>query len=395
MTQLSAFEQILWRHLAVFSSQFTRDAIESVAAKRNIPSEQLAPFLDSLIAQRLVIAEPCDDERWYRLPEALRSAAYAELLASGEADEAYRSLVTYYVSLAEQLLEAATGPQRATSMRRLEREYANLHAILDWVVTQGDAESGLRLAFLLQELWFEDRHTSDGRLVFAKLLALPQSSHHTALRAQVLDLAGALALHQDDYATASVLKKEAIALLRGLGDVARLGYVLNHHAYVVGFAQGDLHQAEALFHEALDYFRTCGNTDGTAHTLANMGTTALLQGAYVRARPLLAESLQLYRTLGYTYNVALSLSRVAGFAAGTHQPQWALRLAGASAAHCVALGVSQSPLFDEVRARLLEPARQLLSQEQQTALWAEGQAMTLDQGVREALALLGEPEPSP
>jgi len=389
VTQLSGLEQILWRQLAVFATRFTRDAIDAVAAGCDIPSEQVFPLLDKLIAHELVIAEPCDDERCYRLPDAVRLVAHAQLINHDEADDAYRSLVRYYASLAEQVLEEASGPQRATWMRRLEREYGNLRVVLDWLVGRGDAERGLQLAFLLQELWFEDVHTGEGRLWFAKLLALPPLSRHTALRAQALDLAGALALHQDDYATASVLKEEAIALLRELGDIARLGYVLNHHAYVVGFAQGDLRQAQALYQEALGYFQTLANADGTAHTLANMGTAAILQNEYAAARLLVAESLQMYRSLGYTYNVALSLSRAAGIAAGTQQPERALRLAGASAAHCATIGVSQSRIFEEVRARLLEPARQLVSAERQTVLWEEGQAMTFEQAVMEALDVLG------
>jgi len=144
----------------------------------------------------------------------------------------------------------------------------------------------------------------------------------------------------------------------------------------------------------LGYFRELANADGTAHTLANMSTAAILLEEYAAARPLLAESLQMYRELGYTYNIALSLSRAAGIAAGINQPEHALRLAGAGAVHCAQIGVTQSRIFEEVRERMIRPARQVVREEKQTVLWAEGQAMTLEQAVMYASEVLDLATPS-
>jgi tetratricopeptide (TPR) repeat protein len=392
--QLSESEHNLLRRLSVFADHFSFDAIEAVAAGADIAPEQVTLLLDKLITQGIIVVETRDQEARYRLSLALRSTAHKQLIDHDEANDAYNRLVVYYSSLVEQMLLEASGPQRAVWMSRLEREHVNLRAVLDWLVARGAAERGLHLAFLLQELWFEDRHTSEGRTWFATLLALPQSPRRTPLHAQALDLAGALALHQDDYVTARALKEEALAILREQSDMARLGYALNHLAYVVGYAQGDLRQAQTLYQEALRYFRELANADGTAHTLANMSTAAILLGDYAAARSLLAESLQMYRELGYVYHMALSLSRAAGIVAGINQPEHALRLAGAGAAHCARIGVSQSRIFEEVRERIILPARQVLSEERQAVLWAEGQAMTLEQGIVYALDVLDLPTPS-
>jgi tetratricopeptide (TPR) repeat protein len=342
-------------------------------------------ILDQLAAQELLTAEADDQETRYRLPEALRTAAHAQLADSGEADAVYDRLVAFSSQLAGQALAEAFGPQRAVWVQRLEREHANFQVALDWLVARGEAERGLRLADLLQELWFEEQHTSEGRAWFARLLALPQAADHTLQRAQALDLAGAYALNQGDYADARALKEQGIAILRELGDPVSLGYALLHLGHLAGYAQEDFQAAEALYQEGLAHLRGSSHAEGTAHALAGLGNTALLMSDYPAAQPLVADSLRRYRNLGDVYAQARSLGSAAGIAAGTGQPKRALRLAGASDAHCAAIGVSQPLVFEAWRERVIEPARQALDEATQAALWAEGQAMPLDQAVAYAL----------
>jgi tetratricopeptide (TPR) repeat protein len=275
-------------------------------------------------------------------------------------------------------------------MQRLEREHRNLHALLTWLVVHNDAERGLQLAYLLQEFWFEEVHTSQGRAWFATMLALPQAATPTILRAQSLDLAGALALNQGDYAAARELKEEGLSILRNLGDSVRLGYSLLHMGYVVGDAQGDLQAAQALYQEALDRFRELSHVEGTAHALANLGTATILLRDCATARPLVDESLRIYQELGFEWDMALSLGRAAGIAAGTGQNERALRLAGASAAHCARIGVSLPQLFHERHEKMIEHARRTLDEATQEALWREGQEMPMEQAVAYALEETGK-----
>jgi tetratricopeptide (TPR) repeat protein len=385
MQQLSASEHAFWRRLSVFAGDFSREALEAVGAGEGITQEQAAHILNQLIAQGVVAVEAHDQETRYRLPKPQRLTGHAQLIDCGEADAVYRRLHSFYATLAEQVLQEAFGPQRATWMRRLEREHVNLRATLNWLVAHGDAEHGLHLAYLLQELWFEETYTSEGRAWFATLLALPHADVSTTLRAQSLDLAGALALNQGDYATARALKEEGLAILRASGDTARLGYALLHLGHLVGYAQGDLAAAQALYQEGLGLFRGLSHAEGTAHALANMGNVAIMRGDYATASPLVAESLRIYQALGFVYDMALSLGRAAGIAAGTNHPERALRLAGASATHCASVGVSQPRIFQERSERMIERARQALNEATQAARWTEGQAMPLAQAVSYAL----------
>src|SRR6266540_2964632 len=172
MTQLSQADQTLWRRLSVFAGSFSREAMLAVGAGEQVTQEQAVYLLEQLVTQKLVVVEAHDQEPRYRLPEELRSTAHAQLIDHGEAEVVYSRLVAFYATLAEQVLQEAFGPQRATWMRRLEREHSNIQASLTWLVACGDAERGLQLAYLLQELWFEEAYTSEGRSWFATLLGL-------------------------------------------------------------------------------------------------------------------------------------------------------------------------------------------------------------------------------
>jgi hypothetical protein len=134
-----------------------------------------------------------------------------------------------------------------------------------------------------------------------------------------------------------------------------------------------------------DTLRAESHTEGTAHALANLANVAILTSDYASAGPLVQESLQLYRELGSAYDMALSVERAAGIAAGTDHPERALRLAGASAAHLTALGVSRPRIFQERSERMIEQARRALNEAAQNALWGEGHVLSLEQAVAYAL----------
>lgn len=311
-------------------------------------------------------------------------------MASGEQDTAYSRRVDYYLRLAEQSLEEAFGPERATWMGRLEREHANLQGVFTWLIVRGDAERGLRLAYLLQELWFEDRHTSEARALFAILLALPAASARTSARARYLDLAGAFALCQNDYADARSLKQEGIAICRELGDQAVLGCSLIHLGHVELYA-GDYVTAQELYREALEIFTGLGDATWIARAIGNLGNVALDLGDYATADKLVKEGLRRYRDLDLEWEWVGTIGIAAGVAAGLGQPERSLRLAGASAAHRERMGVSMPPEFKARFERMIASARQALAEPVQARLWEEGQAMTLEQATEYALG--NSPDP--
>ena len=142
----------------------------------------------------MVTAETDDHETRYELPEALRPVAQAQLADSGEADAIHDRLVAFYPSWPSRRSQRRLARSAPCGCSGSSASDANFRAALKWLIERGEAERGLRLADLLQELWFEEQHTSEGRAWFATLLAMSQAAARTTQRAQALDLAGAYAL---------------------------------------------------------------------------------------------------------------------------------------------------------------------------------------------------------
>jgi tetratricopeptide (TPR) repeat protein len=297
----------------------------------------------------------------------------------------YSRLVDYYLRLARQALDNAFGPARGIWMDRLEHEHINLQPVFSWLLEQQDAERGLKLAFLLQELWFEDRYTSEGRELFARLLHLPGASAPTSMRAECLDLAGAFALSQEDYVEARRLKLEGINLCRELGDEAVLGSALIHLGHVELFA-GNFAAAHQHYQESLQIFTGLEEPAWIARAMGNLSNTALELGDYAQAGQMANASLKRYSDLGLEWELVGELGIAAGVAARLGQPGRAIRLAAASAAHRQRLGVSLPPAFQERFEKLIEPARKGLDEEQHKVLWEQGCGLSLEAAVEEALS---------
>ena len=391
MEMVSEPAQALWRRLSIFAESASQEALEAVVSGEDLPLEEVTTLLSQLGSQEMLLVEQGREEPRYRIPEALHPEASRQLNEHGEAEDTFQQLVSYYISLAERMLEEAFGDLRTVWMQRLEEEHANLHAVLDELVKRGDTERGLQLAYLWQELWFEESHTSEGREWFARLLAQSHPTGSDWLRARVLDLAGALALNQGDYSAARSLQEEGLSILRRAGEPTSIAYALMHLGHLAGLAQGDFVTARSLYQEARDLLDQAQHAEGMAHARANLATIAILEGDYAAARSLTADSLRRYQELGDTYSLVLSIWRAAGVAAGSGRPERALLLAGASSGQSDAIGVSQPEVFQARRESMLEPARRVLDPSRQASLWEEGQTLTLEQAIASALEELTLP----
>jgi tetratricopeptide (TPR) repeat protein len=378
-SQISVSAQILWRHLAVFAGSFSLDAMRAVGV-----GEETLPLSAELISQEFLLQEVDGEENRYRLPAELRPIGQKLLVECLEDDAVHQKLITFYSQLAEQVLDNAFGPQRPYWINRLEQEHINLQATLAWLLEKKDVRTGLKLVSMLEELWFEDSYTSEGREWLNKFLSLPVSAQDTQ-RASALDLSGALALNQNDYSVARTLKEEGLAILRRVGTPAQIGYALLHLGHLIGFAQGDFETARSLYQEALNLLREAQHTRGIAHACADLGTVAILSGDFHLACSMITESLQRYQALGQTYDIGLSLRRAAGISAGLGHFENALQLAGAGVFQTISVGLSLPPIFEKPYEQMLQPARVALSQEMQAIYWKQGQEMDIDSAIRLAL----------
>ncbi len=109
------------------------------------------------------------------------------------------------------------------------------------------------------------------------------------------------------------------------------------------------------------------------------------QGNYGQARALFEESLAFRRELGSKRLIVEILAALSGLAATTGQIEPAARLAGAVEALCRVVGSVLDSVEQKLHDTAVNAARAQFDAATFDALWAEGQAMTIEQAIDYAL----------
>ncbi len=188
---------------------------------------------------------------------------------------------------------------------------------------------------------------------------------------------GILARQAGEHARARSLYLESLAIRRDLVDTWATAAVLSN--------LGNLEQARARCEEALALQREVGDKYYIANVLNNLGNVLRAQGEYPKAFQAYRESLLINQALGDGWSLAFLLEDVGLLDVLRGQPERALRLISAASALRERINAPLSPVE---RARLedyLRPVHQALSEETQSALWAEGRQLNLSQAIELAL----------
>jgi predicted ATPase len=141
---LSVEERILFRRLAVFAGGWTLEAAEAVCPGTGLKEDDVLDLLTALADKSLVVFEGQGEEKRYRFLETVRAYAGEKLFDFEEAALIRRQHCDWCLVLAEKAEPELFGPKTPIWIRRLEADYANIRAALDWCL-ETDVESGLRL----------------------------------------------------------------------------------------------------------------------------------------------------------------------------------------------------------------------------------------------------------
>jgi predicted ATPase len=89
----------------------------------------------------------------HRLLETVRAYTAERLEEAGEASALRAGHARFYLELAERAEPELTGPEQQRWFERLEVEHANLRSALEWCLSHGESEWGLRLGGALVLFW--------------------------------------------------------------------------------------------------------------------------------------------------------------------------------------------------------------------------------------------------
>ncbi len=316
---LSAQEQRLFRRLSIFVGGCTLEAATAVVQTAGYTDnggsdqamsvlEEVASLLDKSLLQQ---TEREDEEPCLLMLETIREFGLECLRACGELEPVRRAHALYYLTLAEEANKHLFGAEAVMWFERLEREYENLRAALQWVLEHEAEEAGsgievgVRLGSALWRFWTVRSHLSEGRTMLERLLAASERNWASA-REKVFLALGTLVWHQGDYARMGESVEEQLSLCQQLGDQQGIAHTL---IGLAAFAaqQRNYARGRSLAEESLAICRARGDTWRSAANLLLLGRVASAQGHHARAQQLLEESHVLYRTLGYAGDIAWPL----------------------------------------------------------------------------------------
>ena len=423
---LAPDEQTLFRRLAIFPGGCTIEAAEAVAS----PDGTLDVFagLSSLVDKSLLRQdEGADGEPRFRMLETVREFGLERLEVSGEEPATRDRHARFYRDLAERANPEIMETANPTWLDVLDRDHDNLRAALAWSRDTADHDTLLCLASALALFWYYRGYLDEARRWLDQALETPANADVPRPRAWALASRGMLASVCGETDRAAPLLTESFSWWEQTGD--DYGYAIARSMLGgVYVGQGRYDEAVALLTPNRDYFRDHGHDNMHAHALFHLGVIAWVQGDDTHARVQLQDSVEYFdrsgtpvdaidplrylgllacaasdlddaarwfreewrrlRQRGSRAALAVGLADVATFAAAREAWQPAARLfAKAEAvlrAEAAAFSLPARDHYERAHAR----AREALGDANYQATAGAGRALTLEQALAEAEAVL-------
>jgi predicted ATPase/class 3 adenylate cyclase len=334
-------EKTLLVRLGVFVGGCRLEAAEAVCDPDGILHGTVLDGLDSLVEKSLLRQRADSDvEPRFWMLSIIREFALEKLETAGEADTVRRQHAAWFANLAEGLdAESRTGDQSA-SIARLDDDYPNLRAAINWAREAPDGELLLRLATALWPFWSTRGYVAEGQRALEDALELEG-------RRPARALLGLCSLRVLSGSTNGLLEDlhDVLHTAEELEDPLTLAQAWNLHGRIEGTLLGAMGLAEESWRQALEYARRGNLRAERAESIgwlmmsANFGPLPVeegiarcrkfhdeavddpviqanacveqaaleaMRGDFRVARQLLAEGRQLLADLGFTLLVAMT-----------------------------------------------------------------------------------------
>jgi predicted ATPase/class 3 adenylate cyclase len=221
---------------------------------------------------------------------------------------------------------------------------------------------------------------ADVRSLFDEALSLARQAGAQREAAMASHLYGRYLRRQGESETALRLLEDGLIVSRASGDRVSLALIVGQLGQMA-MESGDYRRAHCLIEEELAQYLAIDYRHGINQAHGNLGDLALAQGDLASARAHYRESLVTARDWGDRYQVRQALSRLAWLCLAHRQYR--------RAAWLLAAGHDAQRVFTYLHERNEQArtaTRAALGEAVFAAAWAEGEALTLEEAVAEALA---------
>lgn len=316
---LSEPERRLFARLAVFRGGWTVEAAESVCSCTVLPGAGILDLLRALVDKSLVTTREVNGEMRYSRLETIREYAEEKLRESGELEHVRRRHLAYCLEFATLADGYFNGPQAMEWTDRLEADYANLRAALEFAFDSPElVDSGRALAITLggssfTGLWGRRSHWGEARFWLEKALEPGHAPLDPAVKAGLIYRYALNAHIYLPWPQDRPWLEEAIATFRALGEPYRrdcanaltwLGYRLTYN----GEREAGLH----CLHESLAIAEAIGDRNAQVFALNYLLWTMLnFDRDYDTAWMMAERGLSIARETGDGYLIAVHLHNMA------------------------------------------------------------------------------------
>ncbi len=294
---LDSGDRVLLQSLAAFIGGVRADSAETMWRPDAIDG------LASLAEKSLLrCREDSDLEPRFWMLETIREFALQRSAEDGRTDETAQRHAEHFLALTEDAAPQLRGPEQRRWLDRLEDDYPNLRAALDYL-TEHSSAGAVHMAANLEWFWIIRGYAIEGRRrLAAALAAAPADSPQ---RGEALVAAGQMALQLGEAAEAQLLLREALSNAAHEPQSRVMVSALSHLGWAAE-ALGNHKDSIAHHQHAIAAARDAKDDWALGLALNNFAVTLGRSGDWERARPLFQESLLLGRRVGEPRAIALS-----------------------------------------------------------------------------------------
>jgi hypothetical protein len=236
----------------------------------------------------------------YAVHELARQYAAQRLSEAQQEAQTRNRHLSYFMQLSEAAEpELRSGRQAVQWHERMKVEHDNLRAALDWSLSGGEFEPGLRMVGALWEFWMNRGHAHEGQTQAERFLARAEAAARTYSRARALHTAGVCAFYQGHCLAAASLLAEGIVVSRELGPGGEA--VLAQAPIAQGYTKlelGDLDAVQSLSEENLTLSHELQDAWVRGHALNQLGTIDWYRGDLANAQRRFFESFASFQADG-------------------------------------------------------------------------------------------------
>jgi predicted ATPase/class 3 adenylate cyclase len=263
--------------LAVFSDSASLDDSRALAPA---PSTFL-PDLEALVGWSLVRSEAADGTVRLSMLGTVREHALDHLREHGALDDMRKRHAERFLELALAAESELAGATQAAWFDRLELEFDNLAAAIQWLLSTGRVEDALKAISALERFWRGHAHVTEARRWLAQGLGEAEDAA-SEIRAGALRTASLLAAAQSNWAEAVSLLTGARELYRALGDGREQVFALSYLSFYAT-RLNDIDRAESFAQDAVAVAEELDDDRASSAALSALGDVYSAQAEHALA----------------------------------------------------------------------------------------------------------------